>query len=739
MKKLQLITFFVFSPILLFGWWEETHKLLSDYAYQDSKLKKDSLMWKFNLDRGTAHPLTVGSETRTAWEWILYGAEREDAGNLYWWDRSGRHFHNPLKVFSEAGLMRFLQHLQSSILWAQDGVEQNTYAEGNMSWQKAKDYYYNALVSVTETERNMNFGLMFKTLGHQIHLVQDMGNPEHTRNDNHPMVTIEKWAEKHKNDVIAGLCKNPIFPDVDLLTCVFDQSTQKSLSPISRLSDSDVYNLETSSPLTIFQQGLSEYTNANFVTDDTIFSSDFPFPRSSGLDHEFPEMIKDYVADEKAHYVSRNKTGEGEAINHFLRVTYLQRNLEDSGVIPIYDRSYTLDPTCYNDYIAKLIPPTVGYSAALINYFFRGEIEISLPEEGIYGFASYPEAGFDKITLMLKNITPNEDMKNGQLTLFVRYRSYVGDEFAGEKPPRPEEAKQLIKVNVNDITLNSNQPVKLTFDLPQGSPLPINAADVTLTVVFKGDLGTELTDAVGFGFKDISEPTAIEIFNDTGMVCFNGSMVEYTNPDLIYYADQNHDGVITKSSDVDIIPRTIRLGDVLFKKDVSVDKTSNTYFKFINNTNIEIDPGNFHRMYVLVDEDKLFYFSFLIGQKRFENSQVPFSPAWTVPYMDCKYVFMDYHYFLVSTNNKLSPSPMKPRINKLIWNGTQYEPYFNTNSFWNLKNHYYFNMFYYSQPNSPDGCTCPGCDTYKPTAAQEFKAFHYPNVVVCDYFINNCL
>lgn len=497
---------------------------------------------------------------------------------------------------------------------------------------------------------------------------------------------------------------------------------------------------ENPSPLTIFQQGLSEYSNANFVSDDTIFSSDFPFPRSSGLDKQFPKVIIDYVADEKALYASRIKAGEGEAIEHFLRVTYLQRKLDDIGASHIYDRSYSLDDTCYKDYVTKLIPPTVGYSAALINYFFRGVLEISLPEDGIYGFAPYPEEGFKTITLMVKNITPGERMENGKWSLLVCYRDLsVGGEFDGEKPPQPEiEQKYIVADFLTNVSLASDEQVKFTFELSE--PLPVNVADVTLTVVFKGDLGTELTDAVAIGFKDISEPTAIEVYNDTGMVCFNENTVEYTNPDLIYYADQNHDGVITKYSDVDIIPRTIRMGDVLFKKDISVDKAPNTYFNFISNQDVLIDPGDFHRMYVLADEDKLFYFSFLIGQKRFEDSQVLFSPLWTIPYFDCKYVFMDYHYFLVSTPNKLPASSMKPRVNKLIWksDSQNYEQYATTNSLWIQKNHYYFNMFYYSQPNNPDGCVCLGCDTYKPEEAQEFKAFHYPSVVVCDYFTDNC-
>ena len=36
-----------------------------------------------------------------------------------------------------------------------------------------------------------------------------------------------------------------------------------------------------------------------------------------------------------------------------------------------------------------LIPRAVGYSAGLINYFFRGQMEITSPDEGVYGIVDH--------------------------------------------------------------------------------------------------------------------------------------------------------------------------------------------------------------------------------------------------------------------------------------------------------------------------------------------------------------
>jgi hypothetical protein len=59
MKKLNAILVLILFPMLIFGWWTNTHKLLSAYACNNSKLIKENLIWKFNIDMGAAQPLSV--------------------------------------------------------------------------------------------------------------------------------------------------------------------------------------------------------------------------------------------------------------------------------------------------------------------------------------------------------------------------------------------------------------------------------------------------------------------------------------------------------------------------------------------------------------------------------------------------------------------------------------------------------------------------------------------------------
>jgi hypothetical protein len=608
MKIFKIAFTFFLMPVVILGWSASTHKLLSEYACKNSKLVKDFLIFKFNLDMGSVHPLTIENETKTVAGWIYYGEEKEDAGNLPQ-ERSARHFHNPLKILSEAGLIRwipFLQQFQSSIVWAQDGVEQEMRAEGDMSWQKIRFYYYNALIFPDEEIRHALFGRMFKGLGHQMHLIQDMSNPEHTRNDNHPFISIESWAEEHNNDIIKGFCQTPRFPNVDLKTFIEDSSTGKKLFPIARLTDADVYVSGNPIPSDTMQQGLAEYSNANFFSDDTIFSIDFPYPSliNADISKIFTKINTEYKPDEKGVYLP--KTNNGDPITHFLRLPYLTKYSTQA----LLHLSY-LDYLCYKDYTSMLIPRAVGYSAALINYFFRGEIEVSLPIceptapppqlDGIYAFCIDPANGFKKISLMVKNITPdNEEMINGRVSLVISYRMCTGNPFVPDPPILGVQRFYKLYYCSGVTSIPRDNPLRLDVDL-SGDPLPVTAMDVTLAVVFKGDLGAEKADAVAIGFKDISEPTPIDVFNNTKKICFNNNYVNYDDPALWAVVDVNpKNGRIDclNGAEVDISWKHIY--PLYLRFNGLSPNTNNYYYKFEDG--VDILPGEPPlRFYVLAD------------------------------------------------------------------------------------------------------------------------------------------
>lgn len=123
-----------------------------------------------------------GIDQIIAWKsvktWVEEGGRQEDESILPYigyLTRSSKHFHDPTKTWDIAG---WLGTSQSSIYWAQN-------SSNEWSWQRAREYYFQALSGATKTEREKKYGDTFRALGQVMHLIADMAVPEHTRNDTH--------------------------------------------------------------------------------------------------------------------------------------------------------------------------------------------------------------------------------------------------------------------------------------------------------------------------------------------------------------------------------------------------------------------------------------------------------------------------------------------------------------------------------------------------------------------------
>jgi hypothetical protein len=555
-KRIIICLFFLICllvPQKMPAWGGKTHKLITQSAILNSLLAKPEFLKKFNFERTIYFEMfRKENETKSLRNWAKYGSVVEDNSLIL--DvvlaRSPNHFHNPLKNWVEAGLDDWtIIHSTgySAILWAQLGHLQVDLPEGDNTWDTIRTYFYAGLTAVDSAERQKYFAETFKGLGHQVHLLEDMAVPDHVRNDAHVLnaITIpplDKWPDLLTYRCIEGWAENNLaaiqtFVDPSTTTILFpninlNRSGPVPLLPFSYLYDTDSYNSGDVPSMNFNLLGLSEYTNANFVSEDTIFSSEdpdiparhqFPYPKKASTDLQkyidegkIPESIT--AEDGKTDLVKYiAKTTDGASYNHFLAVGYFGDMLVTN---PKLKRALFIDNLCHKDYASMLIPRAVGYSAKLLDYFFRGDIEISLPEQGVYAISENEEQGFNKITLLAKNVTPDgEEMSAGIIKLVVRYRKINGDPFQSN-PPIQESFEYFIAANPNDGTIVSiprDNPVKLEFDLPK--PIPMNASDVILQLIYKGTLGFEKNSAVVVGYKDISEPTPMDVFNNMDKIC----------------------------------------------------------------------------------------------------------------------------------------------------------------------------------------------------------------------------
>ena len=435
-------------------------------------------------------------------------------------------------------------------MWAQDSTAQQGAAGGDWSWLKTRQFFHDSLTATDPATRDELFSKALVGLGHQIHLLQDMAVPAHVRNDAHPLPYntsgtphIEIWAARNKELIKDIALATTITTDVALNQITVADGMV--LAPTARLSDDDQY--DGSNPSTSVSIGLAEYTNANFFSDDTIFSEisgsadphAFPFPGIASTDLQsyidggkLPTTI---VAEDGVEDVGFwiEKNADGETISHFVKPSYFSYDMSPESHAAIYYRLFYLDEACHQDYAAKLIPRAIGYSAALLDYFFRGTIAIGPPDAYVYAVIDgSTDQSFQTINAKLHNTTSDEAMLDGTLVAVARYKRRVDDvpDLSANEPPvaasRQEEYTYSVSLPVAIASLGSDPAAaeEFSFDF-SAHPIPAGITDLFLQVVFSGTLGSEVDTAIAIGAVDLAEPNHIATWNLTDRFYLQGALL----------------------------------------------------------------------------------------------------------------------------------------------------------------------------------------------------------------------
>lgn len=428
---------------------------------------------------------------------IKYGSEREDDPSTvkpvnYFQSRYVNHFHNPLKSIENAGLTD-LARGDSTILWAQKKVmSQNG---GYYSWNDVRDYYYQALTATNNWGRLGDFTNTFRGIGQLMHLVQDMAVPAHTRNDGHVWRNYEtRVDEKRRNN--SNWIKD-LLPTGRINAYPFDELNKQSEFaeapvPISRLFDINVY--DGSNPLDTLASniGLAEFTNANFLSVDTISSSvDLPHPESS-LDanpcvnltfRERPEDAGSLGPVNRAYY---EKSLDCSEINKYLLVgeSYIASEVDNmmvgSGEMP--SAVLELDNNVYDEYADILIPQAATYSTALLKYFFRGELEVE-------GYELTDSLGaVEELQFFVTNKTPNEAIAGGLFAVAYSYNMTVNGKV---------ETIRGVSSTVSSEQQATDVKSQYRVNFLSSGKIPADATDVSYTLVYRGPLGFEDDAVIG--------------------------------------------------------------------------------------------------------------------------------------------------------------------------------------------------------------------------------------------------
>lgn len=442
MKKriLPIFTIFVVIPFLTFAFdADRVHPEINSSSANISKNLANTLVSLNYIDALDSEIYNLEIK-----DWFRYGGTREDDGNRYL-----DHFHDPTQSWAWAGLKNNTMG-DSSMFWAQSNAN-------DWSWRNARTYLYSALTHPYPEEREKKFALTFRALGQVMHLLADASVPAHVRDDIHvfPLLdnatssnpqlgswTYETWCKHHSRELELTPAAVPL--DIKNL------APTNGFVPISHLWDTTPDAGPSVNPL-----GLAEYTNRNFFSKDTVFK-DYPQPQSDGF--YVDNIIENGEPKERVYF--KGTTSDGKGVNHLASTGYLYQELIAAFPDELNDSRFILDDECFKDYAAILVPKAVGYSAALLDYFFRGDIEMV-------------QDGSD---YTIKN--NSDETMNGTFTLY-----YDADDGQRKKVPNAQWTRTLAA----GVTSSP-----LTVEVPEDAD-----PDGQFVLVFQGALGNETGAVVG--------------------------------------------------------------------------------------------------------------------------------------------------------------------------------------------------------------------------------------------------
>ena len=276
-----------------------------------------------------------------------------------------------------------------------------------------------------------------------------------------------------------------------------------------------------------------------------------------------------------------------------------------------------LDDNVYQDYAKLLLPRAVGYSAGLLNYFFRGTLEITASDTYVYSIidGSVNPQQFTKIKAKVRNTTPNEQIQNGVLQAVAKYKKrtdYAPD--LSTDPPTATSREPEFSYSVSATwTLTSTEissinaaPTEFTFDFTN-NPIPAGITDLYLLLVFKGTLGNEQDTAIAAGMTDLKEPThhvfwnltdrfSLGIYDDTTSIwTWNLYTAEdiKADPDLAKLVDLNNNKKFSEPGEPYIDPYDIRF-EISYMESLSQEPVGPL-------AEVQLSTGRYIRLIVLVD------------------------------------------------------------------------------------------------------------------------------------------
>jgi len=404
-----------------------------------------------------------------------------------------------------------------------------------------------------EERRKAYWATVFRALGDVVHLVQDMGQPQHTRNDAHAGwgCAFGECAGGHDSFFERYIAARTTGATRFTLKDGANEIPVRTKADPLVFGTYDPPNLPTYASYFADSgsgRGLAQYSNRGFYSFGTNAGSNSPYASPPPDATSLADLILPQAEDAAGNQLPATLHFKTGTVHDDLTATDVDDvKLTTVGLWDqfLLERSnsprYTLNWYNYDDQARLLLPRAIGYSAGILNYFFRGRLSVTLPDEGVFSIVDHsvvksittvPPQGFTVVKAKVSNQTPAagaaaQDMNNGLLVAVAKFHrnTCYTEDLKGEwgspdmraskgdlvfEPPeaggcRTAEEEIIVSPPLTNMTLLAGAaPQTLQFDF-SATPIPINATDLKLQVVYRGPLGAE-QDAVVVATVDINEP-----------------------------------------------------------------------------------------------------------------------------------------------------------------------------------------------------------------------------------------
>ncbi|MFA5238140.1 MAG: hypothetical protein WC476_00335 [Phycisphaerae bacterium] len=414
-KSLFVVLVILGSSAQVYAWSGKTHKALTEKATSNNNqsILDNYLKDELGMEQGLNSVLMLDESNTpdsqrvlpdippnpTVPDLLKAGAYLEDVPN----PRARHHFHDP---YRNAGLDNRTEHTaqaatinfftdfwydlsfdltgasaEKRALGIEESQWENEY-ENYFAWPDAREYFYQSFTDVNENAREHYLALTLLSLGHALHLLEDMGVPPHARNDfieAHYCVPKGIWGnpfESYVEDEVEGAGTIPA-KWIDGWT-----PQAKVYSKLAYYWDTNSYTGQPAGTSPPSNWGLSEQTNYQFLSQSTIFRANdgslyyFPQPNVNNVTGYIePGVYLKDSAPVNYGYIS------GYGVTHLARTKFIEKYAYTAGMqYPVLTETVvyhtTFDKAVYEDYAAITLPRTIDYVTGLANYFFRGRLSV---------------------------------------------------------------------------------------------------------------------------------------------------------------------------------------------------------------------------------------------------------------------------------------------------------------------------------------------------------------------------